>query len=170
MRRFSADKKEALSLAAITALWLALNVSLFEKEIKAVIKIPANLSMTVEEKKLAVDGPVYKFAVELTSKTPPDASVLFLFESVTRFRKAVYYTYPRRITPVNNFNDIKDSEILKNGYLAVYLNEGGITALGAPAETLHKLDKNPLLVRISGADNWAIYKIKGVIPPSRAWS
>lgn len=164
---------EAAALTVVVVLWIALNTSLFGKEIKAAVKIPVNLSMTVEEKKLAVDGPVYRFASELILKTPPDAALLFLYENLNRFKKTVYYTYPRRITPVNNFDDIKDSDILKNGYLAVYLNEGVPSGKLPPSRALLKLDGNPLLNKISGADNWAIYKVtgggiapKGVIPPS----
>ncbi len=147
--------KEAAALTIVVVLWLALNTSLFGKEIKAAAKIPANLSMSAGEKKLSVDGPVYAFASELTKITPPDAAILFLYENINRFKKTVYYTYPRRITPVNNFTGIKDSEMLKNGYLAAYLNEG------VSSETLRKLDGNPLLGRISGKDNWAIYKVTG---------
>lgn len=156
----SLKRKEGMALAVITVLWLVLNTSLFGKELKAVGKIPANLSMTIEEKKLAVDGPVYIFASELTSKTPSDASVLFLYENITRFRKAVYYTYPRRITPVNDLKDLNDADMLKNDFVAVYLNEGGVNSVGATSETLHKLDRNPLLKKISGADNWAIYTVR----------
>ncbi|MBI5236612.1 MAG: hypothetical protein HY886_10250 [Deltaproteobacteria bacterium] len=135
----SVQVAERYFIAMALIAWIAAGFTIFKREIKAALELPRILSLIPDEKKRVIDGQIYDFAQAVVNNTPPNASLIFLYDNPNRLRKALYYLYPRKVEPALA---AKREEFDKHDYLAAYLVEGhdAYRALGADdaLELLHE--------------------------------
>ncbi|MBI5561735.1 MAG: hypothetical protein HY894_02610 [Deltaproteobacteria bacterium] len=142
--------KKTLKYAIISA-WILLSFSLIRTEAVRVMEMPENLGLSLEGRKIKVDGPIYTLLDNVRKLTPPDSSVALLLEKDTHFRKAAYYLYPRKIVwlpgPANA------GEGVAYDYLALYYNP----STGLEGEAYKTIDPIAAFDKIYGGDGSAIF-------------
>ncbi len=139
-------------LYIVILLWVLLNLSLLRKELKYIMELPGNLSLSYTEAKLRTDGPIYTFSENLRRLTPRKSTIIFLYNKFTHFRKAAYYTYPRMMVPEKGPSG--SGGFLRSGadFLAVYMP--------GKERILKGFDSNPKLEKIYAQQEGAVYRIK----------
>ncbi len=142
---------ERYFIAVVLIAWVASGFTIFKREIKAIREMPRILSLIHDEKKRAIDGQIYDFAQAVVNNTPPNASMIFLYENPNRLRKALYYLYPRKVTPAHLV--VQSGDLPMQRYVAAYLDEGH--------PSWKALTEDPSLERIQEGHGGAIYRIKG---------
>ena len=138
----------------IVALWIALDLSLFRKEIRAILAMPGYFNLTPEEKKIKVDGQVYLFAENLRSLTPESSSILFIYKKDGFLRKSIYYLYPRKLKPVYGYDKLTSQDLLNIDYLAAYL-----PADPDAAYFFERMSPEPVFDKLYEKDGGVIYKV-----------
>ncbi|MEK6790726.1 MAG: hypothetical protein AABY45_03385 [Deltaproteobacteria bacterium] len=142
---------EQYFIAIVLIGWVLFDFTSFKREIIAIKELPRILSLSHDEKKRAIDGQIYDFAQAIVNNTQPNASMIFLYENPNRLRKALYYLYPRRVTPAHLA--VKTGDLPMHGYLAAYLDEGH--------PSWKALNEDASLERIQEGHGGAIYRVKG---------
>lgn len=140
--------------AAIVITALAMAIPVFRREFTELRNFPSYVSMTYEERKVRMDGPVFRLAARIEALTPAVSSVIFLHEDGSYFRKAAYYLYPRTLKPINEIKrigELKDT----SDYMVVFL-----PASQAGKDLFASLDAAPSFENLYEQDGGAIYRIR----------
>lgn len=137
---------------AVVATWLAMGLSIFRTEAKLVAEMPRTMTLSPQERKIKVDGPIFTFIDNVRAATPENSSVSFLFGKSAHFRKAAYYLYPRRLSSIADRHSI--GEAVKGDYLAVY-----VPGIQFEGETYRAIASNAAFVKIYEKDGGAIFMV-----------